>query len=112
MLYCVLNENHFIATSSKPVAPEPTELPKQVTHEEPKVKITEQSPPPPVTTITPNSRGERIVPMKRMRKRVAERLKDAQNTYAMLSTFNEVDMTNITALRYIKDAFLYLYSIS
>lgn len=44
-------------------------------------------------------RSERIVPMKRMRKRVAERLKDAQNTYAMLSTFNEVDMTNITAMR-------------
>lgn len=45
--------------------------------------------------------------MKRMRKRVAERLKDAQNTYAMLSTFNEVDMTNITAMRSkYKDAFL------
>ena len=44
-------------------------------------------------------RGERVVPMKRMRKRVAERLKDAQNTYAMLSTFNEVDMTNLTEMR-------------
>lgn len=32
-------------------------------------------------------------------RRVAERLKNAQNTYAMLSTFNEVDMTNIMELR-------------
>jgi 2-oxoglutarate dehydrogenase E2 component (dihydrolipoamide succinyltransferase) len=34
-----------------------------------------------------------------MRKRVAERLKGAQNTYAMLTTFNEVDMTNLIAMR-------------
>ncbi len=33
------------------------------------------------------------------RRRVAERLKNAQNTYAMLSTFNEVDMTNIMEMR-------------
>ena len=30
--------------------------------------------------------------MNRMRQRIAERLKDAQNTNAMLTTFNEVDM--------------------
>ena len=32
------------------------------------------------------------VKMNRMRQRIAERLKDAQNTNAMLTTFNEVDM--------------------
>jgi len=32
------------------------------------------------------------VPMTRLRKRVAQRLKDSQNTFAMLTTFNEVDM--------------------
>lgn len=37
--------------------------------------------------------------MTRLRKRIAERLKEAQNTAAMLSTFNEVDMTEILALR-------------
>ena len=31
--------------------------------------------------------------MNRMRLRIAERLKDSQNTYAMLTTFNEIDMT-------------------
>ena len=37
--------------------------------------------------------------MTRLRARVAERLKGAQNTYAMLTTFNEIDMTNIMLLR-------------
>jgi pyruvate/2-oxoglutarate dehydrogenase complex dihydrolipoamide acyltransferase (E2) component len=37
--------------------------------------------------------------MTRLRARVAERLKGAQNTYAMLTTFNEIDMTNIMQLR-------------
>ena len=39
--------------------------------------------------------------MTRLRARVAERLKGAQNTYAMLTTFNEVDMTNLMQLRSI-----------
>lgn len=37
--------------------------------------------------------------MTRLRLRVAERLKGAQNTYAMLTTFNEVDMTGLMELR-------------
>ena len=37
--------------------------------------------------------------MTRLRKRIAERLKEAQNTAAMLTTFNEVDMTNVMAMR-------------
>ncbi len=42
---------------------------------------------------------EQRVPMTRLRKRIAERLKEAQNTAAMLTTFNEVDMTNVMAMR-------------
>ncbi|KAL5211930.1 hypothetical protein ABZP36_022777 [Zizania latifolia] len=42
---------------------------------------------------------ERQVPMPRLRKRIANRLKDSQNTFAMLTTFNEVDMTNLMKLR-------------
>ncbi len=41
----------------------------------------------------------RRVKMTRLRMRVAERLKGAQNTYAMLSTFNEVDMSQLIELR-------------
>lgn len=37
--------------------------------------------------------------MTRLRMRVAERLKGAQNTYAMLTTFNEVDMTALMDMR-------------
>lgn len=39
------------------------------------------------------------VPMNRLRQRIAERLKEAQNTAAILTTFNEVDMTHVIALR-------------
>jgi 2-oxoglutarate dehydrogenase E2 component (dihydrolipoamide succinyltransferase) len=42
---------------------------------------------------------EERVRMTRLRKRIAERLKDAQNTAAMLTTFNEADMTEVMALR-------------
>src|SRR5882672_294358 len=51
------------------------------------------------------SREERVR-MTRLRKRIAERLKQAQNNAAMLTTFNEVDMTNLLAVRnHYKDAF-------
>jgi len=41
----------------------------------------------------------RRVPASRMRLKIAERLKGAQNTTASLTTFNEIDMTNVTELR-------------
>jgi 2-oxoglutarate dehydrogenase E2 component (dihydrolipoamide succinyltransferase) len=43
--------------------------------------------------------NEERVPMTRLRRRIAERLKQAQNTAAMLTTFNEVDMSAVMALR-------------
>ncbi len=46
-----------------------------------------------------DERGEEIVPMSRLRQKVAERLKEAQNTAALLTTFNEVNMASIVALR-------------
>jgi 2-oxoglutarate dehydrogenase E2 component (dihydrolipoamide succinyltransferase) len=42
---------------------------------------------------------EERVPLSRLRQRVAERLKQAQNTAAMLTTFNEADMQNVMAAR-------------
>jgi 2-oxoglutarate dehydrogenase E2 component (dihydrolipoamide succinyltransferase) len=51
-------------------------------------------------------RREERVRMTRLRKRIAERLKEAQNTAAILTTFNEVDMTNVMAIRSrLRDAF-------
>ncbi len=50
--------------------------------------------------------GEERVKMTRLRATIARRLKDAQNTAAMLTTFNEVDMTDVMALRnQYKDVF-------
>lgn len=45
------------------------------------------------------TRSEQRVKMNRMRLRIAERLKDAQNTNALLTTFNEIDMSHIMAFR-------------
>ncbi|HAD38753.1 MAG TPA: dihydrolipoamide succinyltransferase, partial [Plesiomonas shigelloides] len=44
-------------------------------------------------------RSEKRVPMTRLRKRIAERLLEAKNTTAMLTTFNEVNMKPIMTLR-------------
>jgi 2-oxoglutarate dehydrogenase E2 component (dihydrolipoamide succinyltransferase) len=44
-------------------------------------------------------RAERRVPMSRLRLRIAERLVQAQSTQALLTTFNEVDLTHINELR-------------
>lgn len=58
--------------------------------------------------VAPANRTEREerVKMTRLRQSIAKRLKEAQNTAAMLTTFNEVDMTAVMALRdSYKDAF-------
>ena len=47
----------------------------------------------------PGSRSERREPMSRLRRRIAERLVAAQHTAAILTTFNEVDMQPVIALR-------------
>ena len=47
---------------------------------------------------TSDAREERV-PMSRLRRMIASRLKEAQNTAAMLTTFNEVDMSAVMALR-------------
>ena len=52
-------------------------------------------------TCTPSvtAREEKRVPMSRLRQRVAERLKEVQNTAAILTTFNEIDMKPVMDLR-------------
>ena len=63
---------------------------------------------PAIATIAPKDTGprEERVKMTRLRQTIAKRLKDAQNTAAMLTTFNEVDMSGVMALRnQYKDAF-------
>jgi 2-oxoglutarate dehydrogenase E2 component (dihydrolipoamide succinyltransferase) len=83
-----------LGTIAKPPAPAPTAAPAPT-------PLPLRAPAP----ITAEDREERV-PMTRLRQTIARRLKDAQNTAAMLTTFNEADMTGIMALRArYKDAF-------
>ena len=47
----------------------------------------------------PEDPREEVVKMSRLRQRIAQRLKEAQNTAAILTTYNEVDMTTLMGLR-------------
>lgn len=56
---------------------------------------------PSAAPLAPISQGplEERVKLSRLRQRIAQRLKEAQNTAAMLTTFNEIDMANVMAVR-------------
>ncbi len=55
---------------------------------------------PPVLPIeSPEMRHEEVIPMTPLRKRVAERLVESQQTAALLTTFNEIDMSAVMRLR-------------
>ncbi len=61
----------------------------------------------------PGARTERREPMSMMRRRIAERLIQSQSTAAILTTFNEIDMTAVMALRaQYKDSFKEKYGVS
>jgi len=63
--------------------------------------------PVPAAAPVPGSREERLVKMTPMRMKIASRLKESQNTAASLTTFNEIDMSNLMAMRQkYKDQFL------
>jgi 2-oxoglutarate dehydrogenase E2 component (dihydrolipoamide succinyltransferase) len=53
----------------------------------------------PSTPSVPTGRSEQRVPMTRLRQRIASRLIEAQHSAALLSTFNEVDLTAVNELR-------------
>jgi 2-oxoglutarate dehydrogenase E2 component (dihydrolipoamide succinyltransferase) len=77
----------------------------EIARETRKAAATPAAAPAPAPARAPHEREERVR-MSRLRKRIAERLKQAQNTAAMLTTFNEVDMSRVMALRNAhKDAF-------
>ena len=86
----------------------PTAAPAQVRAPPPAVVLTPAPVSVPVvrSTTPDDSAREERVRMTKLRQTIARRLKDAQNTAAMLTTFNEVDMGEVMALRArYKDAF-------
>jgi 2-oxoglutarate dehydrogenase E2 component (dihydrolipoamide succinyltransferase) len=65
-----------------------------------------------VPARTPGAREERSVLISPIRRRIAERLVEAQQQAALLTTFNEVDMSAVMALRNkFKDVFLQRYGV-
>lgn len=54
---------------------------------------------PEIETVIPGDKPVEKVRMSRLRKTIAQRLKDSQNTAAILTTFNEIDMLNVINLR-------------
>src|SRR5215813_12104445 len=59
-------------------------------------KSQQQSPQP---KVSPSAREEQVIPMTPIRRRIAERLVEAQKSAALLTTFNEIDMSAVLALR-------------
>lgn len=84
------------------------------THEETQERPQVSSPPAPETS-TPKPSGNRMeerVPMTRIRKTIANKLHSATQNTAMLTTFNEVDMSEILSMRAsYKEAFEKKYSV-
>ncbi len=87
--------------------------------------ITAKTTPPPATLVSQTNKAPMIaqknfgpdsterVPMTTIRRRIAERLVEAQHTAAILTTFNEVDMSALAALRAkYKDRFKEKYDVS
>jgi len=84
-------------TSIKPLAPAPPVAPAGPAAPAPS----------PLMSAPASGRSQRRVRMTRMRRAIATRLKEVQNTAAILTTFNEVDMKPVMDLRgRYKDAFL------
>jgi 2-oxoglutarate dehydrogenase E2 component (dihydrolipoamide succinyltransferase) len=65
----------------------------------PAQEVRVEAPPPRVPIPQEDARREERVKMTRLRQTIARRLKEAQNTAAMLTTFNEVDMSALIELR-------------
>ncbi len=79
-----------------PPEPEPETTPPEPT---PEPAPAPAPPPPAAPQLRRDDAREERVPMSRLRRRAAERLKLALDTAAMLTTFNEVDMSAVQALR-------------
>jgi 2-oxoglutarate dehydrogenase E2 component (dihydrolipoamide succinyltransferase) len=82
------------------------EVKKGAGQPEPRAAAEAPAPPRPAPAARPPARDgdgaaprEERVRMTRLRKRIAERLKQSQNTAAMLTTFNEADLTAVIAVR-------------
>jgi 2-oxoglutarate dehydrogenase E2 component (dihydrolipoamide succinyltransferase) len=83
-----------------PAAPPPPQpQPPAPTRHEPPAAVTTPPKTPAATSMSFDDRGERRAPMSKIRRRIAETLVKAQQTAAILTTFNEVDLQAVMDLR-------------
>lgn len=85
------------SASSRPPAIEPSPPPRTEQREAVSAPVPVSIPT--AAVYTRLDEREKRVPMTRLRARIAERLVEAQHTAAMLTTFNEINMTPVTTLR-------------
>ena len=85
--------------NSKPTPKQENKKVEEQTIEPEKVENKQINIKPEVVKETVNNTLEERVPMSRLRQAIARRLKEAQNTAAMLTTYNEVDMTALMEMR-------------
>nr|CAH7735908.1 unnamed protein product [Callosobruchus chinensis] len=83
----------------KPAMPSSSIPVAAIRHAQTLEAATVKLPPQDYTKEITGTRTEQRVKMNRMRLKIAERLKEAQNVNAMLTTFNEIDMSNIMEFR-------------
>ncbi|CAH1957302.1 unnamed protein product [Acanthoscelides obtectus] len=83
----------------KPAMPSSSIPVAAIRHAQSLEAATVKLPPQDYTKEITGTRTEQRVKMNRMRLKIAERLKEAQNVNAMLTTFNEIDMSNIMEFR-------------
>lgn len=96
----------------KPRAPESIMPVAAMRHAQAIDSATVKLPPSDYSKEISGTRTEQHVKMNRMRLKIASRLKEAQNVNAMLTTFNEIDMSYIMDFRkQHQDAFLKKYGI-
>lgn len=92
-----------VAAAAAPAAPKAAPAPCAAA---PAKKEEKKAAAPAAPVVAAGERSETRVKMTRMRQRIAARLKESQNTAAMLTTFQEVDMTNLINMRNLyKDDF-------
>eukprot|EP01084_Bolivina_argentea_P248504 415706_1 len=104
-------------TEPAPTQPQKTETKAATTPApappKPSAKASPPIPPPPAPSTTATmDRSQNRVSMSRMRQRISQRLMEAQQTTASLTTFNEIDMKNIITIRNkYKDKFQEKYNV-
>ena len=91
----ITKEDALGASAKVAAAPAPAAPPASVPSSAPSFTLA----PAPAVSIALGDRPEQRVPMSRLRARVAERLVQSQSTNAILTTFNEVNMAPVMALR-------------